>query len=209
MASLAQWIWVWVRSGSCWWTGKPGVLQSLRYKESAMTEWLNWTDTQSAIRLRRKEIRKPAHFFPKATYYAMMLQSCFLFCVALILIGVGNGNLLQYSCLENSMDWGAWLATIHRLQIDWGTGHTHARICFTVLCYFLLYSKVNQPYIYIYLLFFGWYRWICLHSFFWYHYSTCVHTHRGPVVFIFRFSLTMIIMMSCWKLIVYQLHQLF
>ena len=22
--------------------------------------------------------------------------------------GEGNGNPLQYSCLENSMDWGAW-----------------------------------------------------------------------------------------------------
>ena len=27
--------------------------------------------------------------------------------------GVGNGNPLQYSCLENSMDRGAWQATIH------------------------------------------------------------------------------------------------
>ena len=26
---------------------------------------------------------------------------------------VGNGNLLQYSCLENSMDRGAWWATVH------------------------------------------------------------------------------------------------
>ena len=26
-------------------------------------------------------------------------------------LGVGNGNLLQYSCLENSMDRGAWQAT--------------------------------------------------------------------------------------------------
>ena len=25
----------------------------------------------------------------------------------------GNGNLFQYSCLENSMDRGAWQATIH------------------------------------------------------------------------------------------------
>ena len=25
--------------------------------------------------------------------------------------GVGNGNPLQYSCLENSMDIGAWRAT--------------------------------------------------------------------------------------------------
>ena len=26
--------------------------------------------------------------------------------------GGGNGNLLQYSCLENSMDRGAWRATV-------------------------------------------------------------------------------------------------
>ena len=26
--------------------------------------------------------------------------------------GVGNGNPLQYSCLENSMDRGAWWATV-------------------------------------------------------------------------------------------------
>ena len=25
----------------------------------------------------------------------------------------GNGNPLQHSCLENSMDWGAWWATVH------------------------------------------------------------------------------------------------
>ena len=27
--------------------------------------------------------------------------------------GIGNGNSLQYSCLENSMDRGAWWATVH------------------------------------------------------------------------------------------------
>ena len=30
--------------------------------------------------------------------------------------GVGNGNLLQYACLENSMDRGAWQATVHGSQ---------------------------------------------------------------------------------------------
>ena len=30
MASLTQWKWVWVSSGSWWWTGKPSVLQSMR-----------------------------------------------------------------------------------------------------------------------------------------------------------------------------------
>ena len=27
--------------------------------------------------------------------------------------GKGHGNPLQYSCLENPMDWGAWRATVH------------------------------------------------------------------------------------------------
>ena len=30
-------------------------------------------------------------------------------------IGEGNGNPLQCSCLENPMDGGAWLATVHRV----------------------------------------------------------------------------------------------
>ena len=28
--------------------------------------------------------------------------------------GVGNGNTLQYSCLENSIGRGAWQAIVHR-----------------------------------------------------------------------------------------------
>ena len=33
--------------------------------------------------------------------------------------GVVNGNLLQYSCLENSMDRGAWQATVYRAAKSW------------------------------------------------------------------------------------------
>ena len=29
--------------------------------------------------------------------------------------GEGNDNLLQYSCLESSMDKGAWQAIVHRI----------------------------------------------------------------------------------------------
>ena len=29
--------------------------------------------------------------------------------------GEGNGNPLQYSCLENPMDGGAWQAPVHRV----------------------------------------------------------------------------------------------
>ena len=64
MASPTQWTWVWVNSGSWWWTGRPGLLRSMG-SQSRTTERLNWTDA------------------------------------------------LQYSCLENSMDRGAWSATVH------------------------------------------------------------------------------------------------
>ena len=33
--------------------------------------------------------------------------------------GVENGNPLQYSCLQNSMDRGAWQATVHRVAKSW------------------------------------------------------------------------------------------
>ena len=35
------------------------------------------------------------------------------FCFLLFCIGEGNGNPLQYSCLENPMDGGAWWAAIY------------------------------------------------------------------------------------------------
>ena len=36
-----------------------------------------------------------------------------------IQIGEGNGSPLQYSCLENPMDGGAWWATVHRVAKSW------------------------------------------------------------------------------------------
>ena len=33
--------------------------------------------------------------------------------------GEGNGNPLQYSCLENPMDGGAWEAAVHGLAKSW------------------------------------------------------------------------------------------
>ena len=44
MASPTQWTWVWVNSRSWWWTGKPGVLQSM-WLQRVRHEWateLNW-----------------------------------------------------------------------------------------------------------------------------------------------------------------------
>ena len=43
---VSLWTWVWVNSGSWWWTGRPGVLQSMglqRVGHDWLTE-LNWTE---------------------------------------------------------------------------------------------------------------------------------------------------------------------
>ena len=42
--------------------------------------------------------------------------------------GVGNGNPLQYSCLENSMDRGTWRAIVHEVaksQMQLSTQHIY------------------------------------------------------------------------------------
>ena len=56
MASLTRWTWVWVDSGSWWWTGRPGVLRFmglLRVGHKWVTE-VNWYD------LRQSSTRKTA-----------------------------------------------------------------------------------------------------------------------------------------------------
>ena len=46
MASLTQWTWIWVNSRSWWWTGKPGVLQSMGSRRQT---WLSdWTELNSS-----------------------------------------------------------------------------------------------------------------------------------------------------------------
>ena len=61
MASLTRWTWVWVNSGSWWWTGRPGELQSVCCKESDTTE--DWTTAKMHLnrairRLNTRELRQ-------------------------------------------------------------------------------------------------------------------------------------------------------
>ena len=50
--------------------------------------------------------------------------------------GIGNGNPLRYSCLENSTDRGTWQATVHRVAKELASNdficahtHTHTHTC--------------------------------------------------------------------------------
>ena len=56
MASLTRWTWVWVNSGSWWWTGRPGVLRfmgSQRVRHDWATE-LNWTGSWGKQSIRQR-----------------------------------------------------------------------------------------------------------------------------------------------------------
>ena len=56
MASLTQWAWVWVDSGSWWWTGRPGMLQfmgSQRVRYNYATE-LNWNWMQCTMGINKE-----------------------------------------------------------------------------------------------------------------------------------------------------------
>ena len=51
MASPTQWTWVWVNSGSWWWTGRPGILWSIgsqKVGHNWATE-LNWAESPYSI----------------------------------------------------------------------------------------------------------------------------------------------------------------
>ena len=61
--------------------------------------------------------------------------------------GGGHGNPLQYSCLENPMDGGAWWAIVHRVakrqpQLKWLSLHKHASILLKVTLASLCHSTL-------------------------------------------------------------------
>ena len=61
----------------------------------------------------------------------------------------GDGNLLQYSCLENPMDRKAWRATVQGVTHSWTRLSTHTKLTYRILlkkssC-FLCYYCVSEP----------------------------------------------------------------
>ena len=68
MASQAWWTWVWVNSGSWWWTGRPGVLRfmgSQRVRHDWVTE-LNWNPL---FQCKEAMLLFDCHCFPLCTDY--------------------------------------------------------------------------------------------------------------------------------------------
>ena len=49
--------------------------------------------------------------------------------------GEGNGNPLQYSCLENAIDRGAWQATVHGVAKSWTQLSAFTSVYFSTDCF--------------------------------------------------------------------------
>ena len=69
MASLTQWMWVWVNSGSWWWTGRSGMLWfmgSQRVRHNWVTE-LNWY---------KKDLHEPDNYNGVITHLEPDILEC-------------------------------------------------------------------------------------------------------------------------------------
>ena len=60
------------------------------------------------------------NFLPRRIFYLRKLMQVLCFIpLDIAVYGEGNGTPLQYSCLENPMDGGAWWAAIHGVAKSW------------------------------------------------------------------------------------------
>ena len=76
--------------------------------------------------------------FPMSQLFTWGGQSMGVSALASFLPGEGNGNPLQYSCLENPMDGGAWLATVH------GVAKSRTRLSDFTSLHFILICRVHH-----------------------------------------------------------------
>ena len=83
-ASLTQWTWVWVSSGSWWLTGKPGVLQSMglqRFRHNWSIElycWLLWFSG------------KPGFIIANGYHFPIVVRQVLWFCLGNVYPGINS-----------------------------------------------------------------------------------------------------------------------
>ena len=84
MASPTWWMWVWVNSGSWWWTGRPGVLWFMG-SQRVGHDWteLNWiAPWKKSYDQPRQHIKKQRHYFAnkvhlvKAMGFPVVIYGC-------------------------------------------------------------------------------------------------------------------------------------
>ena len=68
MASLTQWMWVWVNSGSWWWTGRPGVLW-IHGVAKSRTQLSDWAELNETNQKWHKQMERYSMFLGRKNQY--------------------------------------------------------------------------------------------------------------------------------------------
>jgi len=63
----------------------------------------------------KEDISSQHRWLSFTEFYVTLTEIVFILSILIPLIGEGNGSSLQYSCLENPVDRGAWWAAVHRV----------------------------------------------------------------------------------------------
>ena len=89
-------------------------IQSVIYNQTVVWRWLSFVSSLELVK-EGLPTRK------KATKLLFWIISIYSVSDSTMLNykGQGNGNPLQDSCLENSMDRGAWWAPVHKIAKSW------------------------------------------------------------------------------------------
>ena len=106
MASPTRCTWVWVNSGSWWWTGRPGELQSMGSQRvrhdwaTELTNWLKWVERASPVvhTVKNSLAVKETQVWSLGSEYPL------------------EEGMAPYSSIlarRMPMDKGAWWATVH------------------------------------------------------------------------------------------------
>ena len=110
---ILKWCW-WNLEGLLSWGVRGGEVLGLSLwlpsRDLPQTHHLGWA---SFVQLRGARVNTLHAELACASEYTAHQGACYSWHAV---FGEGNGNALQYSCLENSMDREAWQATVHRLS---------------------------------------------------------------------------------------------
>ena len=129
MASPTQWTWVWVNSGSWWWTGRPGVLRFMgSQSRTRLSDWTELNNRNNLYLIEHKHISE-----------SEVAQSCPILYnpVDCSLLGSSVHGILQARILEwvaisfsrgsSQLRDGTWVSRIAGRRFNlWATKDSHS-----------------------------------------------------------------------------------